>query len=107
MYNTVNNNDVEVLRIESEDIGFGLRRPKIIMNELAVDTGQIMNKMILSAYEFGWYRLGKGSNLVPMMEIKGSWSGKKIILSEYVINSIKPNTKGQIYRSGDTLKIVT
>lgn len=107
MYNTVNNNDVEVLRIESEDIGFGLRRPKIIMNELAVDTGQIMNKMILSAYEFGWYRLGNGSNLVPMMEIKGGWSGKKIILSEYVIDSIKPNTKGQIYRSGDTLKIVT
>ena len=97
MYNTVNNNDVEVLRIESEDIGFGLRRPKIIMNELAVDTGQIMNKMILSAYEFGWYRLGNGSNLVPMMEIKGGWSGKKIILSEYVIDSIKPNTKGQIY----------
>lgn len=107
MYNTVNNNDVEVLRIESEDIGFGLLRPKIIMNELAVDTGQIMNKMILSAYEFGWYRLGNGSNLVPMMEIKGGWSGKKIILSEYVIDSIKPNTKGQIYRSGDTLKIVT
>lgn len=107
MYNTVNNNDVEVLRIESEDIGFGLRRPKIIMNELAVDTGEIMNKMILSAYEFGWYRLGNGSNLVPMMEIKGGWSGKKIILSEYVIDSIKPNTKGQIYRSGDTLKIVT
>lgn len=107
MYNTVNNNDVEVLRIVSEDIGFGLRRPKIIMNELAVDTGQIMNKMILSAYEFGWYRLGNGSNLVPMMEIKGGWSGKKIILSEYVIDSIKPNTKGQIYRSGDTLKIVT
>ncbi len=107
MYNTVNNNDVEVLRIESEDIGFGLRRPKIIMNELAVDTGQIMNKMILSAYEFGWYRLGNGSNLVPMMEIKGGWSGKKIKLSEYVIDSIKPNTKGQIYRSGDTLKIVT
>lgn len=107
MYNTVNNNDVEVLRIESEDIGFGLRRPKIIMNELAVDTGQITNKMILSAYEFGWYRLGNGSNLVPMMEIKGGWSGKKIILSDYVIDSIKPNTKGQIYRSGDTLKIVT
>lgn len=107
MYNTVNNNDVEVFRIESEDIGFGLRRPKIIMNELEVDTGQIMNKMILSAYEFGWYRLGNGSNLVPMMEIKGGWSGKKIILSEYVIDSIKPNTKGQIYRSGDTLKIVT
>lgn len=107
MYNTVNNNDVDVLRIESEDIGFGLRRPKIIMNELSVDTGQIMNKMILSAYEFGWYRLSNGSNLVPMMEIKGGWNGKKIILSEYVIDSIKPNTKGQIYRSGDTLKIVT
>lgn len=107
MYNTVNNNDVEVLRIESEDIGFGLRRPKIIMNELAADTGKIMNKMVLSAFEFGWYRLGNGSDLVPMMEIKGGWSGKKIILSEYMIDSTKPNTKGQIYRSGDTLKIVT
>lgn len=107
MYNTVNNNDVEVLRIESEDIGFGLRRPKIIMNELTADTGQIMNKMVLSAYEFGWYRLGNGSDLVPMMEIKGGWSGKKIILSEYVIDSSKPTKKGQIYRSGDTLKIVT
>ena len=107
MYNTVNNNDVEVLRIESEDIGFGLRRPKIIMNELAADTGQIMNKMVLSAYEFGWYRLGNGSDLVPLMEIKGGWSGKKIILSEYVIDSSKPTKKGQIYRSGDTLKIVT
>lgn len=107
MYNTVNNNDVEVLRIESEDIGFGLRRPKIIMNELTADTGQIMNKMVLSAYEFGWYRLGNGSDFVPMMEIKGGWSGKKIILSEYVIDSSKPTKKGQIYRSGDTLKIVT
>lgn len=107
MYNTVNNNDVEVLRIGSEDIGFGLRRPKIIMNELAADTGKIMNKMVLSAFEFGWYRLGNGSDLVPMMEIKGGWSGKKIILSEYMIDSTKPNTKGQIYRSGDTLKIVT
>lgn len=107
MYNTVNNNDVEVLRIESEDIGFGLRRPKIIMNELAANTGQIMNKMVLSAYEFGWYRLGNGSDLVPMMEIKGGWNGKKIILSEYVIDSSKPTKKGQIYRSGDTLKIVT
>lgn len=107
MYNTVNNNDVEVLRVESEDIGFGLRRPKIIMNELAADTGKIMNKMILSAFEFGWYRLGNGSDLVPMMEIKGGWSGKKIILSEYVIDSSKPTIKGQIYRSGDTLKIVT
>lgn len=107
MYNTVNNNDVEVLRVESEDIGFGLRRPKIIMNELAADTGKIMNKMILSAFEFGWYRLGNESDLVPMMEIKGGWSGKKIILSEYVIDSSKPTIKGQIYRSGDTLKIVT
>lgn len=107
MYNTVNNNDVEVLKIESEDIGFGLRRPKIIMNELAADTGKIMNKMVLSAFEFGWYRLGNGSDLVPMMEIKGGWSGKKIILSEYMIDSTKPNTKGQIYKSGDTLKIVT
>ena len=107
MYNTVNNKDIEVLRIESEDIGFGLRRPKIIMNELSADTGQIMNKMILSAYEFGWYRMGTGSNLVPLIEIKGGWTGKKIILSDYVIDSSKPSTKGQIYRSGDTLKIVT
>ena len=77
------------------------------MNELSADTGQIMNKMILSAYEFGWYRMGTGSNLVPLIEIKGGWTGKKIILSDYVIDSSKPSTKGQIYRSGDTLKIVT
>ena len=107
MYNTVNGNDIEVLRIESEDIGFGLRRPKIIMNELAVDTGAIMNKLIVSAFEIGLYRLGTGSNLVPMLEIKGGWSSKNIILSDYVIPSSKPSTKGQIYRSGDTLKIVT
>lgn len=107
MYNKVNNIDNEVLRIESEDIGFGLRRPKIIMNELDAKTGKVMNRMVLSAFEFGWYRLGVGSELVPLMQIKGGWSGKKIILSEYVIGSRKPNTKGQIYRSGDTLKIVT
>lgn len=107
IYNTYNNNDIEILRIEAEDIGFGLRRPKITMNELSVDNGAIMNKLIISAYELGLYRMGTGDNLVPMFQVTGGYTSKKFILSDYVLPSSKPTTKGQIYRNGDTIKIVT
>ena len=66
-----------------------------------------MNKLIVSAFEIGLYRNGTGGNLVPMFQVTGGWSTKKIILSDYVLPSSKPSTKGQIYRNGDTLKIVT
>ena len=34
IYNHIGGKDIEIMRIEAEDIGFGLRRPKITMNEL-------------------------------------------------------------------------
>lgn len=107
IYNHIGGKDIEIMRIEAEDIGFGLRRPKITMNELSTETGDIMNKLIVSAFEIGLYRNGTGGNLVPMFQVTGGWSTKKIILSDYVLPSSKPSTKGQIYRNGDTLKIVT
>lgn len=108
IYNHIGGKDIEIMRIEAEDIGFGLRRPKITMNELSTETGgDIMNKLIVSAFEIGLYRHGTGGNLVPMFQVTGGWSTKKVILSDYVLPSSKPSTKGQIYRNGDTLKIVT
>ena len=107
IYNHIGGKDIEIMRIEAEDIGFGLRRPKITMNELSTETGDIMNKLIVSVFEIGLYRYGTGGNLVPMFQVTGGWSTKKIILSDYVLPSSKPSTKGQIYRNGDTLKIVT
>ena len=108
IYNHIGGKDIEIMRIEAEDIGFGLRRPKITMNELSTETGgDIMNKLIVSAFEIGLYRNETGGNLVPMFQVTGGWSTKKIILSDYVLPSSKPSTKGQIYRNGDTLKIVT
>lgn len=107
IYNHIGGKDIEIMRIEAEDIGFGLRRHKITMNELSTETGDIMNKLIVSAFEIGLYRNGTGGNLVPMFQVTGGWSTKKIILSDYVLPSSKPSTKGQIYRNGDTLKIVT
>lgn len=107
IYNHIGGKDIEIMRIESEDIGFGLRRPKITMNELSIETGDIMNKLIVSAFEIGLYRNGTGGNLVPMFQVTGGWNTKKVILSDYVLPSSKPSTKGQIYRYGDTLKIVT
>lgn len=108
IYNQILGKDIEIMRIEAEDIGFGLRRPKITMNELSTETGgDIMNKLIVSAYEIGLYRHGIGDNLVPMFQVTGGWNTKKVILSDYVLPSSRPSTKGQIYRNGDTLKIVT
>lgn len=66
-----------------------------------------MNKLIVSAYEIGLYRHGIGDNLVPMFQVTGGWNTKKVILSDSVLPSSRPSTKGQIYRNGDTLKIVT
>lgn len=108
IYNQILGKDIEIMRIEAEDIGFGLRRPKITMNELSTETGgEIMNKLIVSAFEIGLYRHGIGDNLVPMFQVTGGWNTKKVILSDYVLPSSRPSTKGQIYRNGDTLKIVT
>jgi hypothetical protein len=108
IYNQILGKDIEIMRIEAEDIGFGLRRPKITMNELSTETGgDIMNKLIVSAYEIGLYRHGIGDNLVPMFQVTGGWNTKKVILSDYVLPSSRPSIKGQIYRNGDTLKIVT
>lgn len=108
IYNQILGKDIEIMRIEAEDIGFGLHRPKITMNELSTETGgDIMNKLIVSAYEIGLYRYGIGDNLVPMFQVTGGWNTKKVILSDYVLPSSRPSTKGQIYRNGDTLKIVT
>lgn len=105
IYNTVNGVDREIVRIESEDIGFGLLRPKMIFNEMD-STGAIQNKLLVSAFEIGMYRYGSGSNLAPMFEIKGTYGMKKLFLYDYILPDTKPTEKGQIYRSGDTLKVV-
>lgn len=97
--------DVEVFRIESEDIGMGLRRPRIIMNEVSTSGGEIMGTMKISAYETEYYRYDDTSQ--PFFKITGGWSSKKIILGDLALPTSKPTTKGQIWRSGDTLKIVT
>ena len=105
IYNTVNGVDREIVRIESENIGFGLLRPKMIFNEMD-STGAIQNKLLVSAFEIGMYRYGSGSNLAPMFEIKGTYGMKKLFLYDYILPDTKPTEKGQIYRSGDTLKVV-
>lgn len=105
IYNNVNNIDREVLRIEGEDIGFGLRRPRITMNELSVDNGSIQNQLKISAFEIGLYRMGIGSNLVPMLEIKGGYTQKKLYLYDYILPDSAPSESHQVYRDGNTLKI--
>lgn len=105
IYNNVNNIDREVLRIEGEDIGFGLRRPRITMNELSVDNGSIQNQLKISAFEIGLYRMGIGSDLVPMLEIKGGYTQKKLFLYDYIIPDSAPSESHQVYRDGSTLKI--
>ena len=105
IYNNVNNIDREVLRIEGEDIGFGLRRPRITMNELSVDNGSIQNQLKISAFEIGLYRIGIGSNLVPMLEIKGGYTQKKLYLYDYILPDSAPSESHQVYRDGNTLKI--
>lgn len=105
IYNNVNNTDREVLRIEGEDIGFGLRRPRITMNELSVDDGSIQNQLKISAFEIGLYRMGVGSNLAPMLELKGGYTSKKLFLYDYILPDKAPSESHQVYRDGNTLKI--
>ena len=105
MYTNYYGKDIEVMRIESEDIGVGLRRPKIIMHEISTSDGQIMGTLSISAYGIEFYRYGDTSQ--PFFKIEGGWSSKKIILGDLALPTTKPSTKGQIWRNGDTLKIVT
>lgn len=105
IYNNVNNVDREVLKIEGEDIGFGLRRPRITMNELSVDDGSIQNQLKISAFEIGLYRMGAGSNLAPMLELKGGYTSKKLFLYDYILPDSAPSESHQVYRDGNTLKI--
>ena len=105
IYNNVNNVDREVLKIEGEDIGFGLRRPRITMNELSVDDGSIQNQLKISAFEIGLYRMGAGSNLAPMLELKGGYMSKKLFLYDYILPDSVPSESHQVYRDGNTLKI--
>ena len=105
MITNYQNTDIEVLKIESEDIGFGLRRPKIIMHELSTSDGQIMGTLSISAIGIEYYRYNDTTQ--PFFKIEGGWSSKKIILGDLALPTTKPTTKGQVWRSGDTLKIVT
>ena len=105
MYTNFNGKDIEILRIESENIGFGLRRPKIIMREISTSDGSIMGTTVISAFEIGFYRYDRED--LPFFKIEGGWSNKRIILGDLALPTTKPVTKGQIWRSGDTLKIVT
>lgn len=105
MFTNKNGQDYEVMRIEGEDVGFGILRPKLIMNELSTSTNEIVGQLIVSAYEIGFYRNGNTS--LPFFAVQGGWSSKRIILGDYALPDSKPSTKGQLYRSGDTIKIVT
>lgn len=105
MYTTLNGKDIEVMRIEAEDIGFGLRRPKMVMKELDTVTGNVMGTLVISAFEIAFYRYDRTD--LPFFKIEGGWSRKRIILGELALPTTKPSTTGQIWRSGDTLKIVT
>lgn len=56
MYTNKNGQDYEILRIEGEDIGFGLLRPKLTMRELSTSDNSVMATLNISAYEIGFYR---------------------------------------------------
>ena len=105
MYTNKNGQDYEVLRIEGEDIGFGLLRPKLTMRELSTSDNSVMATLNISAYEIGFYRYDRTD--LPFFAIQGGYSSKRIILGDLALPNSKPSTKGQLYRSGDTIKIVT
>ena len=105
MYTNKNGQDYEVLRIEGEDIGFGLLRPKLTMRELSTLDNSVMATLNISAYEIGFYRYDRTD--LPFFAIQGGYSSKRIILGDLALPDSKPSTKGQLYRSGDTIKIVT
>lgn len=105
MYTNKNGQDYEVLRIEGEDIGFGLLRPKLTMRELSTSNNSVMATLNISAYEIGFYRYDRTD--LPFFAIQGGYSSKRIILGDLALPDSKPSTKGQLYRSGDTIKIVT
>lgn len=105
MYTNKNGKDYEVLRIEGEDIGFGLLRPKLTMRELSTLDNSVMATLNISAYEIGFYRYDRTD--LPFFAIQGGYSSKRIILGDLALPDSKPSTKGQLYRSGDTIKIVT
>ena len=104
IYNHIGGKDIEIMRIEAEDIGFGLRRPKITMNELSTETGDIMNKLIVSAFEIGLYRNGTGGNLVPMFQVTGGWSTKKIFCQIMFYRLQNPQQKGKFIEMETHLK---
>ena len=105
MYTNKNGQDYEVLRIEGEDIGFGLLRPKLTMRELSTSDNSVMATLNISAYEIGFYRYDRTD--LPFFAIQGGYSSKRIILGDLALPDSKPSTKGQLYRSGDIIKIVT
>lgn len=105
MYTNRNGVDYEILSINGEDIGFGLLRPKLTMKELSTSDNSVMATLVVSAFEIGLYRYSGTTN--PFFSISGGYSSKKIVLGDIALPGTKPTTKGQIYRSGDTLKIVT
>lgn len=105
IYNQILGKDIEIMRIEAEDIGFGLRRPKITMNELSTETGgDIMNKLIVSAYEIGLYRHGIGDNLVPMFQVTGGWNTKKLFCQIMFYRLQDPQQKGKFIEMETHLK---
>lgn len=105
MYTNKNGQDYEILRIEGEDIGFGLLRPKLTMRELSTTDNSVMATLNISAFEIGFYRYDRTD--LPFFAIQGGYSSKRIILGDLALPDSKPSTKGQLYRSGDTIKIVT
>lgn len=105
MYTNKNGQDYEILRIEGEDIGFGLLRPKLTMRELSTSNNRVMATLNISAFEIGFYRYDRTD--LPFFAIQGGYSSKRIILGDLALPDSKPSTKGQLYRSGDTIKIVT
>lgn len=100
--NSINGIDVEVLKIEGEDVGFGLIRPRIVMREYAND-GSVMGTIKLSSMLLGMYRYDRDD--IPFFEISGGWSSKRIKIGDLALPTTKPTTAGTLWKSGDTIKI--
>lgn len=104
MYNNLNGTDYKVLEIGWDDAGFGIMRPKIEMLELSSEVGT-MASLIISPIEIGYYRYGDKNS--PFFEITGGWSSKTIKIGALALpTSSSGLSSGQLWRDGNTMKIV-
>lgn len=104
MYNNVNGTDFEILNISWEDIGFGLRRPKLVMKEYSTSDYSVVSSVIISTQKIGFYRYGDEN--APYFEVAGTnYSQKRIRIGSFVLPTTKPTTSITMWRDGENLKI--